>query len=281
MRSTSPEVILTLGLPVTPAADREIADLKTADRLLKEAVMGAKKLRLVTDTIELDAPQAGLEKTLSGIADDLQQVGRVRRDVKSWALYGAAVSSLITVTAIALLFYAFMPGAPPPAIVIQPAPVAVVVSPPAAATAAQVKPAAAPQVKKTEEPVQPVSEIDLAVRRAFSALWSSRPKMALLETEAVLAAEPNHVDALVAQAFALYDLRRDKAARAAVKKALKLNPKHPLAHVLRGTMAQVDHDVGSALAHYDKYLKARPKSRLAPELQAVAKNLSPDLPEAK
>jgi tetratricopeptide (TPR) repeat protein len=280
MRSTSPEVISTRRPALTPAVDREIADLKAADRLLREAVMGAKKLRLVTDTIDLDAPQAGLERTLSGIAEDLQQVGRVRRDVRSWALYGAAVSSLLTVAAVALLFWAFMPGAPPPAIVIQPAPVAVVVSPPAAATAAQPKPAA-PSVPKTDEPAQPVSEIDLAVRRAFSALWSSRPKTALLETEAVLAAEPNHVDALVAQAFALYDLRRDKAARTTVKKALTLNPKHPLAHVLRGTMAQVDHDVGSALAHYDKYLKARPNSRLAPELHAVAKNLSDELPEAK
>lgn len=267
----SPELVLTRRPNVTPPADRENADLNAAGRLLNQAVMGAKNLRLVTDTIDLDAPAAGLTSTLEGIAHDLHEVGHVRREVKKWTLSTAMASSLVTIAAVGGLLWAFLPGAPPPAIVIQPAPVAVVVSPPPVAAAPPAKAA-----KKLDEPAAPVSEIDLAVRRAFSALWSSRPKAALLETEAVLAAEPKHVDALVAQAFALYDLRRDKAARVAVKKALKLSPKHPLAHVLRGTMAQVDHDVGSALAHYDKYLRQRPKSALASELAAVSKNLSPE-----
>lgn len=267
----SPELILTRRPNVTPHGDRENADLNAAGRLLNKAGMGAKNLRLVTDTIELDAPAAGLESTLEGIAQDLHEVGHVRREVKKWTLSTAMASSLVTITAVAVLLSVFLPGAPPPAIVIQPAPVSVVVSQPAPIAA----PVAKAPAKKLEEPAAPVSEIDLAVRRAFSALWSNRPKAALLETEAVLAAEPKHVDALVAQAFALYDLRRDKAARITVKKALKLSPKHPLAHVLRGTMAQVEHDVGSALAHYDKYLRQRPNSALATELASVSKNLSP------
>jgi len=225
--------------------------------------MGAPNLRLVTtEAIELDAPDAGLEQTMRSIAADLEQVSIVKRDVRSWALVGAASSSLVTVAAISGLFFAFMPGPPPPAIVIQPTPVAVVVSPPPA------KPA------KVEEPVAEVSEVELGVRRAFSALWAGKPKLALSEAEAVLASKPQNVDALAAQGLALYDLHRDRAARASVKKALKLEPGHPLANVLRGTMAQVEHDVPSALAHYDRYLKHRPSGALAEELLAVRQNIS-------
>src|SRR6185295_8739430 len=100
-----------------------------------------------------------------------------------------------------------------------------------------------PVVVKPEEPV--INETDLAVRRAFSALWAGKPKAALSEAETVLQSRPEDVDALAAQGLALFDLHRDKAARAAVKKALKLQPQHPLANVLRGTMAQVAHDVPS------------------------------------
>lgn len=257
---------------MTPASEPEIADLNAASRLLKEDPMGAKKLRLVTDTIDLDEPAAGLSSTLNDIASDLRQVGQVRREVRSWALAGAAFSSVATVGAVSALFFAFMPGAPPPAIVIQPAPVAVTITPPAPPAPAA-KSAAKAAVKPAEE-LAPVSELDLAVRRAFSALWAGRPRKTLLEAEAVLAASPNHVDALAARALALYDLHHDRAARAAVKKALKLNPKHPLANVLRGTMAQVAHDVPSALAHYEKYLRQRPSGALAEELVAVRSNLS-------
>ena len=115
----------TQGPLVTPDPDQENAQMKTAGQLLREIEMGARNLTLVSDTIELDAPEQGLENTLNDIAHDLQQVGQVRRDVKSWALYGAAASSLVTVATIAGLFFAFMPSAPPPAIVINPAPVAV------------------------------------------------------------------------------------------------------------------------------------------------------------
>ncbi|MBL8956585.1 MAG: hypothetical protein JNK82_37770 [Myxococcaceae bacterium] len=232
----------------------------------------AKKLHLVTESIDLDSPEEGLENTLEGIAEDLRQVGQVRRDVRSWALTGAAFSSVATVGAVGAMFFFFTPGAPPPAIVIQPAPVAVVVtrSEPAPAPVAV---AAAPKAVKVEE--APVSESELGLRRAFSSLWAGRPRAALQEAESVLAAEPQNVDALAAHAFALFDLRRDRAAKVEVKKALKLAPKHPLANVLRGTMAQVDKDVGSALAHYDKYLRQRPRGVLADELASVRTNLSP------
>jgi hypothetical protein len=268
---------------VTPVSDHEIAHLKPARSLLKASCMGAPKLRLVTETIDLDEPEVGLDRTLDDIASDLQQVRQVRRDVRSWALVGAAASSGITIAAVGGLLYAFMPGPPPPQIVIQPAPVAVVVSAPAAqAPEAKPEPKPAPvtiEPAATEgiapDGAQELSEVQLAVRRAFSALWASRPKAALREADAVLAANPNQVDALAARALALYDLKRDRAARAAVKKALMLKPSHPLANVLRGTMAQVDHDLSSALAHYDKYLKAHPSGALADELSAVRQHLTP------
>jgi len=258
---------VTQGQAVTRISDHEFAEISAASPLLYPADMGAKKLRVVTDTIDLDSPQEGLENTLEGIAQDLRQVGQVRRDVRSWAMTGAAFSSVLTVGAVGALFFFFMPGAPPPAIVIQPAPVAVVVTKPAPAPAAVI---AAPAPKLDEAPV---SETELALRRAFSSLWANRPRAALHEAEAVLAAEPQNVDALAAHAFALFDLRRDRAAKAEVKKALRLEPKHPLANVLRGTMAQVDKDVGSALAHYEKYLRQRPRGSIAAELVSVRTNL--------
>ncbi len=277
--STSREgVELTHGRQVTRSPDREFARISPASRLLYREQMGAKKLQLVDEkfnpaarglvSIELDAPEEGLEHALEGIANDLHQVGQVRRDVRSWALTGAAFSSAATIAAVAALFFFFMPGAPPPAIVIQPAPVAVVVTKPAAAPPA---PMVAVKAEKVDE--APISEAELGVRRAFSSLWAGRARAALREAEGVLSFEPQNVDALAAHAFALFELRKDRAAKAEVKKALKLEPKHPLANVLRGTMAQVDKDVSSALAHYDKYLRQRPNGSLATELFSVRSNL--------
>jgi Tfp pilus assembly protein PilF len=173
----------------------------------------------------------------------------------------------VTAGSIAGLFFAFMPGPPPPAIVVQPAPVAVVVTPP--------PPKILITPKAGFEELPDVSDSDLAVRHAFSALWAGHAKTALAEAEAVLQSEPNHVDALAAQAFALYELRRDRSARKVVKRALELDPQHPLANVLRGTMAQVEHDVSSALAHYEKYLRVRPRGELAEELASVTQTLTP------
>ncbi|MBK7864768.1 MAG: hypothetical protein IPJ65_40435 [Archangiaceae bacterium] len=243
--------------------------------------MAAKNLRLVEGTIELDAPEQGLQQALDEIAADLHLVGQVRRDVKSWALIGAAASSAASIVVITALFMFFMPSAPPPAIVINPAPVAVVVTPPPAAVVEAAVPAASPAPVARREELPALSASAEGVRRALSALWASRPKTALREADAVLAAEPRDVDALAARALALYDLHRDRAARASVKQALKLDPKHPLANVLRGIMAQADHDIASALAHYEKYLRQHPTGALADELVAVRQNIEPAKHEEK
>src|SRR6188508_612641 len=92
---------------VTPRSDREFAHLKSARALLNSWGMGAPKLRVVNETIDLDEPQAGLESTLEDIASDLQQVRQVRRDVRGWALIGAAASSGVTVALVGGMFLAF------------------------------------------------------------------------------------------------------------------------------------------------------------------------------
>lgn len=237
--------------------------------------MGARNLRLVDETvpasIELDAPEEGLEQALQGIAADLSELGTVRRDVRKSVVLGAALSALFTVGVIGALLVALRPAPPPPAIIIQQPAVSVVISPPEAAPAA---PVVIEKAVPAEAPVE-LSESSLAVRRAFRALWAARPRAALAEATTVLKSSPDNVDALAAQALALYDLKRDKSARWSVKRALRLNPQHPLANVLRGFMAQVDHDVPSALAHYDKYLKQHPDGALAAELETVRKTLTP------
>jgi len=265
--------------------------------------VGVTQLRLVTEdsddpvalpaplvepassAIELDDPDAGLKSTLDDIASDLRQVGTVRRDVRSWALTSAAVSSAVTVSAVAAMLFVFMPRAAPAAVIMLPLAVPSApkpMEPPAlapVAVAAVAAKAATERVAAVAEPEpaaeEPISDADLAVRGALRLLWANHAKQAMARLEPVLDANPDHVGALTVQALALYDLHRDGQARKVVKRALKLDPGHPMANLLRGFMAQVEHDVPSALHHYDKYLRRRPHGAFAEELAHVRSTLTP------
>jgi hypothetical protein len=244
--------------------------------------VSAKQLRLVTEekpaSIELDAPEAGLTTALNDIAADLAQLTTVKRDVRSWALYGAAASSALTLAGVGAMFFFFAPRAEAAhisapvatestrAVIIAPAPVEAMVEQP------EVAAAAAPEQKAEAPVVTPGA--DAVIRDALHLLFSGHARKALAELTPVLEAQPNNVDALSAEALALFDLHRDRAARIAVKKALALDPKHPMANVLRGFMAQVDHDVPQALRSYTRYLHQRPYGAFAQELSFVRESLS-------
>ncbi len=253
--------------------------------------MSAKQLRLVTEqnpaSIELDAPEAGLQVALHGIAADLAQLSTVKRDVRSWALYGAAASSALTLAGVGAMFFFFTPTAEaartfaPVATesmrmprAASPAPVAVVAQEPRVANVEATEPAAAAAPQDKPEPAVVTPGAEAVVRDALHRLYSGHATSALAELTPVLEAQPNNVDALSAEALALFDLHRDHAARIAVKRALALNPKHPMANVLRGFMAQVDHDVPQALRSYTRYLHQRPYGAFAQELSFVRESLS-------
>jgi len=241
-------------------------------------------LRLVKEEqhaipIELDAPEPGLTKALEDIAYDIHALGGgVKRDVRLWALMGAAVSSAVTLGGVALLMRPPAPVPPGPAAQAAAvvAPVPVPEAPPAAVPAQPIVLSSRPEpkVEEGEPALAPAVDADASIRRALRLLYNAHSRQALVELLPVLETSPDNVDALAAQSLALFDLHRDREARAAVRHALKLNPQHPMANVLRGFMAQVDHDVPRALRHYNRYLHSRPHGAFSQELAFVRESLT-------
>jgi hypothetical protein len=238
-------------------------------------------LRLVKEElhaipIDLDAPEPGLTKALEDIAHDMHSLGGgVKRDVRLWALMGAAMSSALTLGGVALLMRSPAPVAAEPTVQIAPAVAPVPVPQPVLpAQPIVLSSEPAPKADAAAPTVMPTLDTDASIRRALRLLYNAHSRQALVELLPVLEANPDNVDALSAQSLALFDLHRDREARAVVKHALKLSPQHPMANVLRGFMAQVDHDVPRALRHYNRYLRSRPHGAFSQELAFVRESLT-------